>query len=252
MNIKKRKYLIVSILVIIIFALTIIIVINNANSNSKNIMTGFSEKYSQGNNVTVVNAVEENSNENIITDFLEKYSQASNAVVANFAGENITEKDIAYYEAFSGKKTDVLNTIIEDKIILKSAEENDTILTESDYKTIDDYRRQLERSDIYSTEEFKNSGLTKAEFIEIKVNDFTNIALKTRYKYNIIQKLYDKTFKTDKESINRKINEFNKVYDEWINSDKTDFKSFGKVLNLEDEITKEYFNYIIEKEKTNF
>ena len=244
----KRIYIAIAILLCII-ALIIVyfIYINNNEISEENKGTNNTIKYSQSNNVTV----EENGNESIVTDFLEKYSQASNTVVANFAGENITEKDIAYYEAFSGNKTDVLNTIIEDKIILKSAKENDTILTESDYKTIDDYKRQLERSDIYSTEEFKNSSLTKAEFIEIKVNDFTNIALKNRYKFNIIQKLYDKTFKTDKESISRKINEFNKVHDKWIDSDKTDFAAFGKALNLEDEITEEYFNYIIEKEKAN-
>lgn len=42
------------------------------------------------------------------------------------------------------------------------------------------------------------------------------------------------------------------MYDKWIDSDKTDFAAFGKALSLEDEITEEYFNYIIEKEKANF
>ncbi len=183
--------------------------------------------------------------------FLSKYSKSSNKIVATIKDEEITEKELALYEAYNDEEN-IIEKIVEDKIILKCAEDNNIVLDEEDNKRIRIYKEKLENNDIYESEEFKNSGLSKEEFVNIMVNFYKDIAIQSKYKSIVRQNLLKGNLYTDDEELNKKIKNFNKKYVEWTEKwqkGKLTNKEIEKIYKLQEEMVEEYFKYIVEKEK---
>lgn len=184
--------------------------------------------------------------------FLSKYSKSSNKIVTTIKDEEITEKELALYEAYNDEEN-IIEKIVEDKIILKCAEDNNIVLDEEDNKRIRIYKEKLEKNDIYESEEFKNSGLSKEEFVNIMVNFYKDIAIQSKYKSIVRQNLLKGNLYTDDEELNKKIKNFNKKYVEWTEKwqkGKLTNKEIEKIYKLQEEMVEEYFKYIVEKEKS--
>lgn len=183
--------------------------------------------------------------------FLSKYSKSSNKIVATIKDEEITEKELALYEAYNDEEN-IIEKIVEDKIILKCAEDNNIVLDEEDNKRIRIYKEKLEKNDIYESEEFKNSGLSKEEYVNIMVNFYKDIAIQSKYKSIVRQNLLKGNLYTDDEDLNRKIKNFNKKYVEWTEKwqkGKLTNKEIEKIYKLQEEMVEEYFKYIVEQQK---
>ena len=184
--------------------------------------------------------------------FLSKYSKSSNKIVATIKDEEITEKELALYEAYNDEEN-IIEKIVEDKIILKCAEDNNIVLDEEDNKRIRIYKEKLENNDIYESEEFKNSGLSKEEFVNIMVNFYKDIAIQSKYKSIVRQNLLKGNLPTDNEDLNRKIKNFNKKYVGWTEKwqkGKLTNKEIEKIYKLQEEMVEEYLKYIVEKDKS--
>ena len=184
--------------------------------------------------------------------FLSKYSKSSNKIVTTIKDEEITEKELALYEAYNDEEN-IIEKIVEDKIILKCAEDNNIVLDEEDNKRIKIYKEKLENNDIYESEEFKNSGLSKEEFVNIMLNFYKDIAIQSKYKSIVRQNLLKGNLYTDDEELNKKIKNFNKKYVEWTEKwqkGKLTNKEIEKIYKLQEEMVEEYFKYIVEKEKS--